>query len=91
MVEIAGTLTDADTLSGGEQTPIYLNNKIVAVTDEDGNYTLDVPPGDYRLEVRPREFLYVVRDVQITKDGQILDKKTGKRVKKTMPLTRATL
>lgn len=91
MVTVTGKLVDEATLSGIEQTPIYLNKKIVAVTDEDGNYTLDVPPGAYRLEIRPREFLYVIRDVQVTPDGRILDKKTGKPIKKSMPLTRATL
>ncbi len=91
MVTVTGKLIDEATLAGIEQTPIYLNGRIVAVTDEDGDYTLDVAPGDYRLEVRPREFLYVIRDVQVTPDGRIIDKKTGKLVKKTMPLTRATL
>ena len=91
MVTITGKLTDQDTLAGIEQTPLYLNGKISAVTDEDGNYTLDTAPGDYRLEIRPREFQYVVRDVRITKDGRIIDKKTNRQIKRIMPLVRATL
>jgi len=91
MVTVTGKLIDEATLSGIEQTPIYLDKKIVAVTDEDGNYTMSVPAGAYRLEIRPREFLYVIRDVQVTPDGRMIDTKTGKPVKKAMSLTRATL
>jgi len=91
MVTVTGKLIDSDTLSGIEQTPIYMNKKIVAVTDEDGNYSMSVSAGAYRLEIRPREFLYVIRDVQVMPDGRIIDTKTSKPIKKEMPLTRATL
>ncbi|MEA3338435.1 MAG: hypothetical protein U9R15_00570 [Chloroflexota bacterium] len=91
MVTITGTLIDSDTLSGIEQTPIYLNKKIVAVTDEEGTYSLTVSAGEYRLEIRPREFQYIIRDIRVTPDGRMIDTKTGKPIKKSMPLTRATL
>lgn len=91
MVTVAGKLVDEATLSGIEQTPIYLNKKIVAVTDEEGNYSLTVSAGAYRLEIRPREFQYIIRDIRITEDGRMIDTKTGKPLKKSMPLTRATL
>ena len=91
MVLISGKLIDEASLAGIEQTPLYLNGKIAAVSNEDGNYTLDVIPGDYKLEIRPREFLYVLRDVRVTPDGRILDIKTGRPLKKDMPMVRATL
>lgn len=91
MVSISGKLTDIDTLAGIEQTPISLNGRLVAVTNEDGNYTFDITPGDYKLEIRPREFLYVLRDVRVTPDGRMLDIKTGMAIKKSMPMVRATL
>lgn len=91
MVTLSGKLIDEASLAGVEQTPMYLNGKLIAVTDEDGNYTLDVAPGDYKLEIRPREFLYILRDVRVTPDGRILDIKTGRALKKSMPMVRATL
>lgn len=91
MVQVTGKLTDDSSLAGVEQTPVYLNGKIMAVTDEDGNYSLDAPVGDYRLEIRPREFQYIIRDVKITKDGRMVDRKTGKHVKQNIPMSRATL
>jgi len=91
MVTLSGKLVDEASLAGVEQTPLYLNGKIAAVSDEDGNYTLDIKPGEYRLEVRPREFLYIIRDVRITPDGRIIDVKTGKPIKKELPMVRATL
>jgi len=90
-VTITGRLLDVDTFADIEQTPIYLNGVIAAVTDEDGRYTINVPPGEYRLEIRPREFHYLIRDVVVTSDGRIIDKLTGKPVKKTLQLVRATL
>ena len=91
MVQITGKLSDSDTLAGVEQTPIYINGRIVAVTDEVGNYSLSAPAGDYRLEIRPREFQYIIRDIRITKDGRMIDRKTGKHVKQNIPMSRATL
>lgn len=91
MVTLSGKLIDEASLLGIEQTPIYLNGRLIAVTDEDGNYTFDIAPGDYKLEIRPREFLYVFRDVRVTSDGRILDIKTGRAIKKSMPMVRATL
>jgi len=91
MVTITGKLVDEATLSGIEQTPIYLNKKIVAVTDEGGNYKMTVSAGAYRLEIRPREFQYIIRDVKVTTDGRLIDTKTGNPLKREMPLTRATL
>ncbi len=91
MVTVTGKLIDSDTLTGIEQTPIYMDTKIAAVTDEMGNYSMSVPAGTYRLEIRPREFQYVIRDVQVMPDGRLIDTKTGKPLKKAMPLTRATL
>lgn len=91
MVKVTGTLTDADTLGAIDQTPIYLNDALVGVSDDDGSYTLDVNPGEYRMAIRPREFLPLIMPVRIDGHGRIYDQHTGKLLKKTIPLTRATL
>jgi hypothetical protein len=91
MVKVIGKLTDVDTLSGIDQTPVYLNGTLVGVTDDDGNYDIDVKPGEYRLAIRPREFLPLLREVRIDGRGQMIDQKTGRPLKKTIPLVRATL
>ena len=91
MVKVIGKLTDADTFGGIDQTPLYLNETLVGVTDDDGNYDMDVKPGVYRLAIRPREFLPLISEVIINGRGQIIDQKTGRPLKKTIPLVRATL
>jgi hypothetical protein len=91
MVKVIGKLTDIDTLSGIDQTPLYLNDTLVGVTDDDGNYDIDVKPGEYRLAIRPREFLPLLCEVRIDGRGQMIDQKTGRPLKKTIPLVRATL
>ena len=91
MVNISGKIIDEMTLVGIEQTPIYISGKLVAVTDESGNYNFQINPGEYRLEIRPREFLYLFRDVKVTSDGRMMDVRTGKQIKKEMRMVRATL
>ena len=91
MVKVTGTLTDTDTLSPIDQTPIYLNDTLVGVSDDDGNYALDVNPGEYRMAIRPREFLPLIMPVRIDGHGRMYDQHTDRLLKKTIPLTRATL
>lgn len=82
---------DVDTLGGLEESPVYINGILKAVTDTDGNFSLDVKPGKYLLEIRPREFFPIKRKVIITADGKLLDEKTGKSLKMSLPMSRATL
>ena len=91
MVKVSGKLTDADTLGFIDQTPIYLNDTLVGVSDDDGDYELDIKPGEYRMAIRPREFLPLIMPVRIDGHGRIYDQHTGRLLKKTIPLTRATL
>ena len=91
MVEIKRKIVDVDTLGGVEETPIYLDGKLVGVSDEEGNFSIDASPGKYLFEIRPREFLPVKRRVVITKGGKLLDEKTGKSLKLSIPMSRATL
>ena len=91
MPKIASRIIEEDTKAGVEETPIYLDNKLVAVTDDEGFYTIDVPPGDYRIEIRPREFQYIIRDIMITEDGRIIDKKTNRMFRKDIAMVRITL
>ena len=92
MTKIAARIIEEDTKAGVEETPIYLDKKLVAVTDDEGFYTIDdVPPGDYRIEIRPREFQYIIRDITITEDGRIIDKKTNRMFRKDIAMMRITL
>jgi len=74
-----------------EEAPMYLDGRVAAVTDNNGGYSFIAAPGRHRFEVRPREFLYVIRDVMITQDGRMIDQATGRPVRKDLRLTRATL
>ena len=91
MVKISRKVMDVDTLSGVEETPVYLNGVLKGVTDEAGGFSFDAPPGKYLLEIRPREFLPIKRRVVITADGKLLDEITGKSLKMSLPMSRATL
>jgi hypothetical protein len=92
MPKISARIIEEDTKAGVEETPIYLDKKLVAVTDDEGFYTIDnVPPGDYRIEIRPREFQYIIRDITITEDGRIIDKKTNRMFRKDIAMVRITL
>ncbi|MCD6161947.1 MAG: hypothetical protein J7K40_05990 [candidate division Zixibacteria bacterium] len=91
MMHITGQIFDTDTGDGIEETPVYLDGRVVAVTDNNGGYSFIAAPGRHRFEVRPREFLYVIRDVMITQDSRMIDHATGRPVRKDLQLTRATL
>ena len=91
MPKIASRIIEEDTKAGVEETPVYLDKKLVAVTDDEGFYTINAPAGDYRIEIRPREFQYIIRDVTITEDGRIIDKKTNRIFRKDIEMARITL
>lgn len=90
-MQITGQLFDTDTGDGIEEAPVYLDGRVVAVTDNNGGYSFIATPGRHRFEARPREFMYVIRDVTITQDGRMIDQATDRPVRKAMQLTRATL
>lgn len=91
MTTVRGRIIDADTLDGIEETPIYLDEEIVAVTDNDGAYMFDASAGDYRFEIRPRGYLYIIRMARITAAGMIVDAKTGRTLKSVIKMIDATL
>lgn len=91
MTKIAARIIEEETKAGVEETPIYLDKKLVAVTDDEGFYAINAPAGNYRIEIRPREFQYIIRDITITKDGRIIDKKTNRMFRKDIEMVRITL
>lgn len=91
MIQITGQIFDTDTGDGIEEAPVYLDKRVVAVTDRNGGYSFITVPGGHRFEVHPREFMYVIRNVMITKDGRMIDRATDRPVRKDLQLTRATL
>jgi hypothetical protein len=91
MTKVTNRIIEEDTKAGVEETPVYLDKKLVAVTDDEGFYTINAPAGDYRIEIRPREFQYIIRDITITEDGRIIDKKTNRMFRKDIEMARITL
>lgn len=91
MTTVRGRIIDADSLDGIEETPIYLDNEIVAVTNDDGAYMFTASPGRYKFEIRPRGYLYIIRRVRIAQDGSVIDADTGRVMKREIRMIDATL
>lgn len=91
MVKISRRIIDVDTLSGVENSPVFMNGILKAASDDNGAFTIDVAPGTYLLEIRPREFFPIKRKVIVTADGKLLDEATKRSLKQEMPMSRATL
>lgn len=96
MVEIKGQVVDRDTLRGLEETPIYVDKIIEGVTDDDGEFIIDVAAGKHLFEVRPREFIPYIKQVMIVGENDTSNKgmynaSTDSKIPKTIHLTRATL